>query len=34
MWFFVILAFVTDLGSYFGGYSRRSEIRYPSQPSY
>jgi hypothetical protein len=34
MWFFVILAFVTDLGSYFGGYARRSEIRYPSQPSY
>ena len=35
MWFFVILAFVADLGSYVGGYSRRSDIRYPSSnPSY
>jgi hypothetical protein len=28
MWFFVILGFLTDLGSYFGGYSRRSDLNY------
>lgn len=29
-WFFVILAFLVDLSSYFGSYSRRTEIRtYP-----
>jgi uncharacterized membrane protein YczE len=28
MWFFVILGFVTDLGSYFGGYNRRSDLNY------
>ncbi len=27
MWFFVVLAFLTDLASYGGSYSRRSEIR-------
>lgn len=26
-WFFVILAFLVDLGSYGGGYARRSDIR-------
>lgn len=31
MWFFVILAFLVDLSSYFGGYARRSEIRYAGQ---
>jgi hypothetical protein len=32
-WFFVILAFLTDLSSYFGSYARRTEIRsYP--PNY
>jgi hypothetical protein len=25
-WFFVILAFFFDLGSYFGGYNRRSDF--------
>ena len=30
-WFFVALAFAADLASYFGSYSRRTEIRtYPS----
>ncbi|MGB7980611.1 MAG: hypothetical protein WCF36_07435 [Candidatus Nanopelagicales bacterium] len=29
-WFLVALAFVVDLGSYTGGYARRSDIRYPS----
>lgn len=26
-WFFVALAFLSDIASYFGSYSRRSEIR-------
>jgi hypothetical protein len=35
LWFFVILAFLTDLGSYFGGYSRRTQVHYPGQqPTY
>ena len=29
-WFFVALAFFVDLGSYFGGYNRRSDLRYPT----
>ena len=30
MWFFVVLAFLTDIASYFGSYARRTEIRtYP-----
>ena len=35
MWFFVALAFVADLGSYFGGYNRRADYQryYPSQAS-
>ena len=30
-WFFVVLAFLSDLSSYFGSYARRTEIRqYPT----
>ncbi len=29
-WFLVALAFVIDIGSYTGGYARRSDLRYPS----
>jgi len=32
-WFFVILAFLTDLSSYFGSYARRTEIRTYQLPS-
>jgi hypothetical protein len=33
MWFFVVLAFFADLGSYLGGYNRRSDYQqyYPSR---
>jgi hypothetical protein len=33
LWFFVILAFLTDLGSYFGGYNRRADVHY-QRPAY
>lgn len=33
-WFFVALAFLADLGSYFGGYNRRSDLRRPAPAGY
>jgi hypothetical protein len=33
-WFFVILAFLIDLGSYFGGYNKRQTVPYYPSGSY
>jgi hypothetical protein len=34
-WFFVVLAFFIDMGSYFGSYNRRTDYQqyYPSRPA-